>query len=100
MADGIYDTIEDINENGVLPNFLADLYAILFVFMFLFGVTNVMIGILEDGYTRNKYERRYQKNIELLKDEKQRMVFSKQVLSKQEQDHLARRSFFDSDDDE
>ena len=54
MADGIKDTIDDIEENGFIPSFLADFYVILFVIMFIISVINIMIGILEDGYTRNQ----------------------------------------------
>ncbi|EAR94372.2 transmembrane protein, putative (macronuclear) [Tetrahymena thermophila SB210] len=101
LSDSIFYVAQDCEQNGVLPRFMADFYVILFVLMFIICVTNIMIGILEDGYSRNKMEQKFKKTIENVDNEKDRAVISKMV-QKKELDRgsqmFRRQGSFDSDD--
>ncbi|KAL4512009.1 hypothetical protein ABPG72_012854 [Tetrahymena utriculariae] len=101
LSDSIFYVAQDCEQNGVLPKFMADFYVILFVLMFIICVTNIMIGILEDGYSRNKMEQKFKKTIENVDNEKDRAVISKMV-QKKELDRgskiFRRQGSFDSDD--
>ncbi|KAL4471779.1 hypothetical protein ABPG74_008672 [Tetrahymena malaccensis] len=101
LSDSIFYVAQDCEQNGVLPRFMADFYVILFVLLFIICVTNIMIGILEDGYSRNKMEQKFKKTIENVDNEKDRAVISKMV-QKKELDRgsqmFRRQGSFDSDD--